>query len=604
MVGVPRLVVGLLALAALGAVASSPAWSQVPLPGATETIDGDWVIQGPEVRTDGTVFVRGNVTIQRGGSLELRHANLVFGKPTETWGLVTLDVRPGGSFKMVATELGPSMLTSNETWVRYKVNGTFESRGTATFRNAIEWVWGDNAWDPEKSELVPALPDGGSASGIRLDAGAVGTVTYTDVRQVGIRHFIVSDASLTLEHVTLEANNPAWSGVQVALQGVAAARSSQVTLRDVTIEPAHTALYVISAEKVLVEESRLEGGIPLGHSGTSPVALQAKGGDITIRGSTLKAPANVVMVESNATVVVEDSTIEGYANIGFSAFGLKESSPFGGTPDITLRRVTFRPGPPATTQNAVQTIFTARLVVEQSTLSGHSGNGIAAINTTTVLRNNQLRANQEWGAWLHGGVLEADSGNDYGSGLTANRLGRVVKDLTLYVRVLDGDGDAISNATVKAFDEDGREAFSDVTRGPNPKDPKSDEKEGWLMDSHYLVGFRRLNDGTTENHLPYTLEASKRGFPTKTVVLDDLRWQRLGIVLEGETGLAEPVVGGDAVKNPFEEESGWVDPHGHDHGEHGAGAHRLLDKVPGMGVGSLLVAAVAAALVRRTPRKG
>jgi hypothetical protein len=566
-----RLVVSFLALAAF-AFAASPSFSQLPVSGPVEVIEGDWVIQGAETRENADLFVQGNITIEAGGSLELRHTKLVMGKPSDRWGIPILDIRPGGSFKMLATDLGGSTLTSNETWVWYKVNGTFESRGSALHRNLIEWVWGENAWDPENQELVPALPDGGSRSGIRLDHNAVGTITYTDVQQVGIRHFIVSDASLTLEHVTLKANNPALSGVKVALQGVAAARSSQVTLRDVTIEPAHTGVYVISAENVLIEDSTIEGGIPLGQSGTSPVALQAKRGVVTVRGSTLTAPGNVVLVESNATVTLEDSTLRGYANIGLSALGTRAGSAFAGTPDITLRRVTFEPGVPGPTQNGVQTVFTQRLVVEESVLSGHKSNGIAAVNTTTVLRNSELRSNQEWGAWLHGGVLEAEGGNDFGSGLAANRLGRILKDLTLYVRVLDGDGRPLSNATVKAFDGDGDEVFSDLTRGPNPNDPRSDEKEGWLLDPHYLLAFRRLSDGTSETRVPYTLEASKRGYPTKSVVLDDLRWQRIGIALEGEEGETEPIVGGDAVENPFQEQEGFIEGPEHDHG---AGAQRL-----------------------------
>lgn len=588
----------LFALAALAAFAPLPASSQVGLPEDGEVIDGDWVIRGAETRRDTTVYVRGNVTIESGGSLELRHARLLLGQPSDSWRLGGFEVKRGGTFRMFATDAGPSAVTSNETEIRYRVNGTFESRGTATHRNLIEWVWGELGYDPGREELVPLFPDGGSRSGIRFDGGAVGTLSYTDIQHVSVRHVIVADAAVTMDHVALKPNDPARTHMKVVMQALTAARSSQVTLRHSTVGPAHTALYVISAEKVVVEDSRLEGGLALGGAGNNPAAVYARRGDVTFRASVLKAPANVVLLESNVTLLVEDSAIQDYSNVGVTALGLKSTSAFPGTADITLRRVTFRPAASTMTQNGVQTIFANRLVVEDSTLSHHRGNGVAAINTTTVLRNSELRGNAEWGAWLHGGVLETEENNDYGSGANVNKFGRVSKDLTLYVRVLDAQGRPLSNATVKAFDRTGKEAFSDTTRGPNPKDPRGAEKEGWLMDPHYLVAFQRLNDGTHDNRLPYTLEASKAGHPTKTVVLDDLRWQRLGIVLAGASGATEPLVGGESLQNPFAPEEGWVDPHGHDHGDHGSGAHRLLDKVPGPGF-VLAAFAVALALALR-----
>lgn len=582
-------------LLALAALLLPSALAQVPpLPESPAVeVKGDWVVTGTETRTDAELFVHGNITVKDGGTLELRHTKLVMGQPQGEQKNPLIEVRPGGTLRLLATEAGGSAITSNETWVRWRMNGTFVSQGGEGARNLIEWVWGEIALDDRNKELVPALPDGGSASGFRIDGGGTATLARTDVRMAAVRHFIVSRASLILEDVVLGGNDPDKTAVRVPLQAVVAAKGAKVTLRDVRVEPVHTGLYVIDADSVLIERSTIEGGVPLGHSGTSPVALQMKKGTATVRGSTLRAPGTVVSLESTATFTAEDSALAGYTSIGLAAVGIRAGTALAGSPTITLRNVDFQPAGASTTQVGVQTVFGGVLTVENSRLVGHTGSGIAAVNTTVRLLGNTLHRNGEWGAWLHGGVLVQESGNDYGSGATANRLGRVLKDLLLYVRVVDGNSDPVSNATVRALDKDGREVWSSLTRGPNPRDPKGAEKEGWVQDAGHLIAFQVANDGTRQELVPYTLEASKKGFPTKSAVLDDLRWQRIGIVLAGASGEAEPIVGGEVVDNPFEEKSGFVD--GGDHGDE----KNVFEKIPGLEASGLLAALLLALLRRR-----
>jgi hypothetical protein len=239
----------------------------------------------------------------------------------------------------------------------------------------------------------------------------------------------------------------AWSLAGAALllalgQGVASAATITVTTNNPNIV-ADGQCSLIEAIVNANDDAAAHADCPAG-SGADTIALPANA-NITLsspNATYYTRPIGLPLITSSITIQGNGATISRQANA--SAFGLLVVTDSG---DLTLQRVTLTGGHSSPGAN---TVSRGTLTIQNSTISGNTGDGVHVFSGTLTIQNSTISGNAGSGASNYYGTLTIEnttiSGNStYSGGGVSNFAGRLtITDSTISGNTANNGG-GISN---------------------------------------------------------------------------------------------------------------------------------------------------------------